>query len=60
MLSDSLNARAQASWLVVNPGSVVSSGPNSARPNGPSTPSTGNPNSGTNGGGVDGTMACDI
>jgi hypothetical protein len=59
MLSDGVQVRTQVSWLVVNPATVVSSGPNSARPNGPSTAPT-NTNSGTNGGGYDGSMACDI
>jgi hypothetical protein len=48
------------SWLVVNPGSAVSSGPNSARPNGPVSKAPSGGTSGQNGGGLDGSMACDI
>jgi iron uptake system EfeUOB component EfeO/EfeM len=59
MLSDGMQVHTQVSWLVVNPATAVSSGPNSAKPNGPSTGTT-NSNSGTNGGGYDGSMACDI
>jgi hypothetical protein len=47
-------------WLVVNPATAVSSGPGSARPNGPDTKSSGSTTSGLNGGGLDGSMACDI
>jgi hypothetical protein len=61
MLSDPIGIGSlKTSWLMVNPSSSVSSGPGSARPNGPSGSSSGSSGSGLNGGGLDGSMACDI
>jgi hypothetical protein len=61
MLSDPVGlGPLKTSWLVVNPGSAISSGPNSARPNGPASTAPSGGTSGQNGGGLDGGMACDI
>jgi hypothetical protein len=59
MLSDPAGVNVfKVKWLVVTPAAVVSSGPNSARPNGPAGTSSGQ--GGGQGGGLDGSMACDI